>query len=142
MVHLCVPTSPASILISRAWLTLNQAIVLSSHHFEEEHQLFDSIHGIMFIGTPHAGSDLSKFALALGYIIKASVVKSPNISNIAVLEKDSEVLAGIQDSFSTAITKRERLEKKRVEIHCCTEEHTVTGLGRVGVYLPWLSSSC
>ena len=86
----------------------------------------------MFLGTPHAGSDMSKFALALNYIIKVSLVKSPNTSNLAILEKDSEVLAGIQDSFSTAITKRERVEKKPVEIHCCTEELPIKWLGRVG----------
>lgn len=121
-------------LTSCAWLTISKAIVLSSNDFEAEHQLSDSLHGIVFLGTPHAGSDLSNFALALGYFIKFSLVKSPNTSNIAVLKKDSEVLAGIQDSFSIAITKRERLEKKPLAIHCCIEENPVQGLGRVSVH--------
>ena len=86
------------------------------------------------MGTPHAGSDLTKFALALGYFIKLSLVKKPNLSNVAILEKDSEVLAGIQDSFSTVITKRARLEGKHLAIHCCIEENPVPGLGRVSRY--------
>ena len=117
-----------------------KAIVLSNHDFEAEHQLSDSLCGIVFLGTPHAGSDLAKFALALGYFIKLSLVKSPNTSNIAVLKNDSEVLAGIQQSFSVAITKRERLEKKPLDIHCCIEENPVHGLGRVRVYRTRLQS--
>ncbi len=94
--------------ISSALLILTKAVVLSIHDIEAEHQLSDSLLGIMFLGTPHAGSDLAKFALALGYFIKLSLVKSPNTSNIAVLKKNSEVLAGVQKSFSIAIIKRER----------------------------------
>ena len=126
--------------ISRIYLIFAKAIVLSYHDFEAEHQLSDSLHGIVFLGTPHAGSDLSKFALALGYFIKFSMVKSPNTSNLAVLKKESEVLAGIQDSFSKAITKRERLEKKQLEIHCCIEEIPIKGLGHVSEYHSWLQS--
>lgn len=111
-------------------LVCEQAIVLSYHDFEAEHFLSVSLLGIIFLGTPHAGSSLSKFALALGHIIQFSVVKSPNMSNLDVLKKDSEVLAGIQKTFQTAIEKRARLEKRRLEIHCCIEENTVQGLGR------------
>lgn len=120
--------------ISRAFLTFTKAIVLSNHDFEAEHQLSDSLHGIVFLGTPHAGSDMTKFALALSYIIKLSLVKNPNTSNIAVLKKDSEVLADIQDSFMKAITGRQVQGKKSLAIHCCTEENPVQGLGRVSVH--------
>ncbi|KAM0795973.1 hypothetical protein BDR22DRAFT_812731, partial [Usnea florida] len=111
-------------------LVCEQAIVLSCNTFEAEHQLSHSLLGIIFLGTPHAGSDLSNFALALGDFIKFSAVKSPNTSNIDVLKKDSEVLAGIQKTFQTAIEKRGRLEGRRLEIHCCTEEKPVQILGR------------
>ena len=139
----CLGTPDSSIhlhLISRP-SNLHQAIVLSSNDFEAEHQLSDSLRGIIFLGTPHAGSGLAKFALALGYFIRFSLVKNPNISNVAVLEKDSEVLAGIQDSFIIAITKRERLEKKVLAIHCCIEENPVQGLGRVGYHHQRVQSS-
>ena len=114
--------------------------MLSCHHLEKENQLSDSLLGIIFLGTPHAGSSLSKFALALGHFIQFSVVKSPNISNLDVLKKDSEVLAGIQKTFQTAIEKRGRQEKRRLQIHCCTEEKPVQGLERVSVLGPWLQS--
>ena len=114
--------------------------MLSCHDFEAEHHLSDSLLGIIFLGTPHAGSSLAKFAAALGYFIKFSVVKSPNMSNIEVLKRDSEVLAGIQKTFQTAIEKRARQENRRLGIHCCTEEKPVKGLGRVSVLGPWLQS--
>lgn len=126
---------------SRASLTFIKAVVLSTDDLEIEHQLSETLHGIIFLGTPHAGSDLSKFALALGYFIKFSLVKSPNTSNIAVLKKDSEVLAAIQDAFSVAIAKRERLERKPVQIHCCIEENPVQGLERVSEHPPGLHRS-
>ena len=128
--------------ITCASLTFAKAIVLSSHDFEAEHQLSNSLHGIVFLGTPHAGSDLSKFALGLGYFLKFSLVKTPNTSNIKILTKDSEVLAGIQESFGIAITKRERLERKRLAIHCCIEENPVQGLGRVSIQRSQLEPSC
>lgn len=108
-----------------------QAIILSSETFEAEQYLSDSLLGIMFIGTPHAGSDLASFALTLGYLIRLSLVKKPNVSNLKVLEKDSETLAGIQESFSTLLTKRQRLDHRSIEIHCCLEEEPVSGLGHV-----------
>ena len=114
--------------------------MLSCNTFEAEHQLSHSLLGIIFLGTPHAGSDLPNFALALGDFIKFSAVKSPNTSNIDVLKKDSEVLAGIQKTFQIAIEKRGRLEGRRLEIHCCTEEKPVQILGRVSVLSPWLQS--
>ena len=137
MVHSLVPkTLMFLFILSLTYLTFAKAFVLSSHDFEAEHQLSDSLHGIVFLGTPHAGSDLSDFALALGYFIKLSLVKSPNTSNIAVLRRNSEVLAGIQDSFSKAITSRERSGKKPLAIHCFIEEYPVQVLGRVSVDRP------
>ena len=111
-----------------------KAFVLSYHDYKEEHQLSDSFYGIVFLGTPHAGSDFTKFALSLGFLV--NLVKSPNTSNIGVLEKDSEVLAGIQNSFGVAITKRAEIEKKHIEIYCCTEEKPLKGLSHVSVHHP------
>ena len=81
----------------------------------------------MFIGTPHAGSDFTKFALTLRYLIRLSLIKKPGLSNLKVLKKNSETLAGIQESFSTLLTTRQRLDDRSVEIHCCIEEKPVSG---------------
>lgn len=121
-------------------MTLAQAVVLSSEDIEAEKQISDSLHGIVFMGTPHAGSGLAKFALSLGYFIKFSLVKSPNTSNLGVLEKDSEVLAGIQNSFGLFFFKRER-NGKRLAIHCCIEEMPVKNLGHVSIHLLRLQAS-
>ena len=88
----------------------------------------------MFLGTPHSGSDLTSLALVLSSLVSLSMVGSPNVSNLRILEKDSEVLAGIQDSFNSAMEKRKR-EGNPIHIHCCIEEYPVSGLGRVGISL-------
>jgi hypothetical protein len=95
----------------------------------------------MFLGTPHAGSDLSKFALAIGYIINLSVFKSPNLSNVHILKRDSEVLASMQESFSALLSRwTETLGCSRPAIYSFIEEKPVTGLGRVRltVHIFWL----
>lgn len=94
----------------------------------------------MFLGTPHAGSDLTKFALAVGYFVKFSLTKKPNTSNLSILKRDSEVLAGIQDSFSSMLSKREEtLHYPRLAIYCFIEEKPITGLETVSVVLHIIS---
>lgn len=95
----------------------------------------------MFLGTPHAGSDLTKFALAVGYFINLSVFKSPNLSNVQILKRESEVLASMQESFSALLSKwAETSGYSRPAIYSFIEERPVTGLGRVRltVYIFWL----
>jgi len=95
----------------------------------------------MFLGTPHAGSDLTKFALAVGYLINLSVFKSPNLSNAQILKRESEVLTSMQESFSSLLLNwTERLGYSRPAIYSFIEEKPVTGLGRVRltVHIFWL----
>ena len=88
----------------------------------------------MFLGTPHAGSNLALFALAMGNLIKMSLVKTVNTSNVEILRHNSQALAAIQESFSTYLMGRERSTDpsiRSISIHCCTEEKPVMGLGHV-----------
>ena len=114
-------------------LVCQQACILAYESLEADHQLFDSLVGIMFLGTPHSGSGLAKFALALGFFIKFSMVKTPNNSNLAILKRDSEVLAAVQDSFGTLLQRRTLFGSKALHIHCCIEEKPVPILGAVGL---------
>ena len=60
--------------------------------------------GIVFLGTPHHGAGLAKWAEMLA--MSVGLVKQTNPDILTVLKRDSEVLARIQDSFHTMIRAR------------------------------------
>ncbi len=88
----------------------------------------------MFLGTPHGGSNLALFVLAMENLIKMSLVKPANTSNLEILKHDSQTLAAIQESFSTYLMGRERSTDPSIQptsIHCGIEEKPVMALGQV-----------
>jgi hypothetical protein len=57
-------------------------------------------------------------------------VKQPNASNLKVLKRDSETLAGISESFSSLMnTWVEKVGCSGPDIFCFVEEPPVEGLG-------------
>ena len=77
-----------------------QSMNSPEHHLRD---FFESTVAIAFLGTPHGGSDLAAWAKiparALG------VLKSANTDLLSVLQTDSEVLARIQNDFSSMLRK-------------------------------------
>lgn len=96
----------------------------------EEHlrNIVRSTHGIVFLGTPHHGAGLARwaeiFASFLGHI------KQTNPRIVEVLKRDSEVLARIQDSFHTMIMARTN-DGQPIQITCFYEQLPLEGLGLV-----------
>ena len=80
----------------------------------------------MFLGTPHHGSGLAKWAEMVARFI--GVLKQTNTQIVAVLESDSEVLARIQDSFHTLIRARAKDGLQPIEITCFYEELPLLGV--------------
>ena len=80
----------------------------------------------MFLGTPHHGSGLAKWAEMVARFI--GVLKQTNAQIVAVLESDSEVLARIQDSFHTLIRARAKDGLQPIEITCFYEELPLLGV--------------
>ena len=83
----------------------------------------------MFLGTPHRGSVLARWAEKLASAI--SLVKQTNSSIVKVLKSDSEVLARVQDSFQTMILSRSNDNLPPIEITCFYEELPLPGVGIV-----------
>lgn len=88
--------------------------------------------GIIFMGTPHRGSGLAKWAERL--TISMGLVKQTNPDILAVLKRDSEVLARIQDSFHTIILAQSQSDHPRIDITCFYEELPMPGVGTVRVF--------
>jgi hypothetical protein len=70
--------------------------------FEEFSEVWLGSKGIIFMGTPHRGSDSAAFGKVLGDIANAvlpRVAGRVNTTLIAALEQESRELLGIADSF-------------------------------------------
>ncbi|KAL9090850.1 MAG: hypothetical protein Q9165_005058 [Trypethelium subeluteriae] len=85
--------------------------------------------GIAFLGTPHHGSGLASWAEKLAKAM--GLVKQTNSRIVEVLERDSEVLARIQDSFHTMIRARNQDGLQPIDIACFYEELPLPGVGVV-----------
>lgn len=90
--------------------------------------LLDAVKGIIFLGTPHAGSDLAKWGNVLTGI--ASIFSKPNRDILRVLTPGSEMLAAVQQDFHTMLDTRRDIGKK-MKIFCFYEEYRVASVGEV-----------
>lgn len=108
-----------------------QALVTARQRSERHLQnVLHSTCGIIFLGTPHHGAGLAKWAEALARSI--GLLKQTNPQILGVLESDSEVLARIQDSFHTMIRSRNNDGLRSIDITCFYEELPLPGVGTVG----------
>jgi protein SERAC1 len=98
-----------------------------------QRDILDSVRGLIFLGTPHAGSDFTMFATAVADIIRLSLVKTPNKSILQVLKRNSEVLANIENDFLTLVRTRAEGGRGHIKLHSFVEELPVTATGHVGV---------
>ncbi len=109
---------------------MQQALVTSRQRPEKHFQnILQSTQGIAFLGTPHHGSGLARWAELLSRYI--GVVKQTNTEIVAVLRRDSEVLARIQDGFHTMAMARSREGQGHIEITCFFEQLPLPGVGQV-----------
>lgn len=83
----------------------------------------------MFLGTPHHGSGLARWAESLAKAIGLLKQTNPNI--LTVLRSESEVLERLQGSFHTMIRSRAQDGLPPIEITCFYEELPLPGVGIV-----------
>ncbi|KAI9894034.1 MAG: hypothetical protein M1814_004804 [Vezdaea aestivalis] len=84
----------------------------------------EKVQAIAFLGTPHCGADLAKWAgLAANFV---NLIKRVNRSILQVLDPDSEVLARIQQDFASTLRIRTNWK-----ITCFHEELSVFGVGEI-----------
>jgi hypothetical protein len=110
-------------------LVTETAISLSRHSaFDHIRQIETHTVGVIFMGTPHLGSDAAKWATFAARSVNA--VKHTNISIVEVLKPDSEMLENIQKNFQSIL--RQRIDEQRpIEITCFYEELEMKVVGAV-----------
>ena len=87
-------------------------------------QIFSASRGIIFLGTPHRGSDITSIAKVVASVAQM-VLQNPRLDLIRDLERDSQTLDRIRDSFGRI------LDKRTLVVWSFAEELAITGIGKV-----------
>ncbi|KAJ2993782.1 hypothetical protein NUW58_g1738 [Xylaria curta] len=105
-------------------LVAKKALCVSAESAYHEHRALDqNTVGLLFIGTPHRGSDLASYAAAMARVLKLTG-KRVNDVIVGVLRPDSE---DVQESFGMWAIKNQ----SRCSLACFYEEHELSGVGMV-----------
>ncbi|KFY20606.1 hypothetical protein V491_03571 [Pseudogymnoascus sp. VKM F-3775] len=108
-------------------LVCQDALLICINPSEEaQSDILSSTYGVAFLGTPHAGSDLEKFATAVANVV--SLVKKLNKKLLRVLRSNSEILANIKNEFLTMVRNHQG-SLKPIKLHAFVEELPVNVIG-------------
>lgn len=92
------------------------------------HQIEHHTTGIVFLGVPHCGADLAKWASLGTRMVK--VLKRANEEIVGVLHPGSEMLRLVEHGFHKILRLRKD-EGSEISITCFYEELSVIGIGEV-----------
>lgn len=87
-------------------------------------RIFAATRGIIFLGTPHRGSGITSLAKAVASVAKVAL-QDTNDNLILDLERDSQTLDRIRDSFSRI------LDRRTLTVWSFVEELGMRGTGKV-----------
>jgi hypothetical protein len=97
-------------------LRVPQTLLTAKLHEEDYPGIFKSISGLVFLGTPHRGSNSqSKASLIASIATAVGFGKKSQILN--VVDKDSESLSDLVHDFTRAVITR------NIDIFCFFEQH-------------------
>lgn len=117
------------VMHSLGGLVVQNALDLSRSSPEAHLRKFESrAVGLVFMGTPHFGSDKAQWAKLCATML--NLVKKTNKSIVQVLGPDSEMLASIQKKFHEILRLR-YAKGQPIEITCFYEELSLPVLGTV-----------
>ncbi|KAI9715938.1 MAG: hypothetical protein M1828_000526 [Chrysothrix sp. TS-e1954] len=97
---------------------------------DRDRKILDSTYGIMFFGTPHAGSGLAPFAEAVVSLVDFRLGNKPNRHVLEVLKSNSTVLANNENDFLTLVKRRLEDGPSPIALFVFLEELPLKHLGR------------
>ncbi|KAF2452985.1 hypothetical protein BDY21DRAFT_417479 [Lineolata rhizophorae] len=89
--------------------------------------ILDSLRGVIFLGTPHVGPDLTKFAAAVVATVRLTAAERPNPRLLEALLKESPAFANIESNFLMLVRTRVENGGLPIKLHCFVEEFPVAG---------------
>lgn len=78
---------------------MHQSLCLAHDHESRYGSLLSQIKSVIFLGTPHRGSDIATWAKMLGKVSNLFISDSVRIGLLNDLEPQSRVLKDIEDQF-------------------------------------------
>ena len=93
--------------------------------------------GVIFLGTPHRGSDLTPFAASVANILKAGG-KRVNKEILQLLNRNSEILADVEETYAVWL----RRNSSRFDLTCFFEELELPAVGMVNSILRSQQFAC
>ena len=91
--------------------------------------IFLSTYGVVFLGTPHRGSQQAGLGIIAANVCRA-MLQDANTGILRSLEQDSEVLERIRDGFERMMTR------EKLKAYSFVEEIPTAGVGMVRVQFP------
>ncbi|KAJ5731165.1 uncharacterized protein N7483_005673 [Penicillium malachiteum] len=128
---LCNASSRPIIFVAHSLggLVCKKTILLSQNAAEPHSRaLFNSVKGVVFMGTPHKGAWMADWAKIPASIF--GLVKSTNLMLLDILQKDNQLLDSIQVDFLTMI-RRLREGGRSIGITCFFEELPFPVVGKI-----------
>ncbi|KAI5464983.1 hypothetical protein BGZ63DRAFT_482666 [Mariannaea sp. PMI_226] len=112
-------------------LVCKAAILRSRNNPERPRQdIFTSLKGVIFMGTPHGGSWIADWAKMPAHVL--GLFRSINKTLLQILETDNQFLESIQAEF-LALVRGQREAGRQLEIRCFYEELPLPKIDRVVV---------
>ena len=91
--------------------------------------IFLSTYGVVFLGTPHRGSQQAGWGILAANVFRA-MLQDANISILRSLEQSSEILERIRENFERMMTR------EKVKAYSFVEELPTMGVGMVRGLIP------
>lgn len=106
-------------------LVCAQALLHCRESDKSLENVFRSTRGIIFMGTPHAGSDLAESGYRLGKVL--NTIWKTNSDLLEILRQKSQALTAVQQQFQQLLLK----PGVNINIFCFYEERDVRGVGTI-----------